>query len=176
MFGLWVARSEFVDAASGQVGDLRPSRFFPEPEAATLDAPADLLANIRRNQESLKDRVDVLLRALGKQRAPNPQAADLPNWLTHMLGTKQSLFWNILAQQRTGTRPAHFTVEHVKRWCAEENGLNYQEDDIQKQLDLLVSLGLIQRVHVKGDKEEGDYYENLYRALTEGDILPEFAE
>lgn len=176
LFGLWVARSEFVDAASGQVGDLRPSRFFPEPEAATLDAPADLLANIRRSQESLKDRVDVLLRALGKQAAPNPQAADLPNWLTHMLGTKQRIFWNILAQQRTGTRPAHFTVEHVKRWCAEESDLNYQEDDIQKQLDLLVSLGLIQRVHVKGDKEEGDYYENLYRTLTEGDILPEFAE
>ncbi|HUM67789.1 MAG TPA: N-6 DNA methylase [Chloroflexota bacterium] len=176
LFGLLVARSEFVDATSGNVGDLRPTRFFPEPEAVTLDAPANLLANIRRNQEALKDRVDVLLRTLGKQTSSDLEAADLPNWMTQMLGTKQRIFWTILAQQKADSRPAHFTVEHVKRWCADDGSLGYQEDDIQKQLDLFVNLGLIQQVHVKGDEREGDYYENLYRALTKGDILPESEE
>lgn len=176
LFGLLVARSEFVDTASGNVGDLRPTRFFPEPETAALDAPADLLAHIRRNQEELKDRVDVLLRALGKQSAPNPQVAELPSWMTQILGIKQRTFWNILAQHTVDSRPAHFTIEHVKRWCADDSRLNYQEDDIQKQLDLFASLGLIQHVHVKGDEREGDFYENLYRAITKGDVLSELKE
>lgn len=171
LFGLWVARSEFVDEETGNVGDLRPARFFPEPEAAILEKPTDLLASIRRNQESIKERVDVLLRALGKQTVPNPEAAELPRWVTQILGSQQRTFWNLLAQQKSGDRPTHFNIEHVKKWCDEDGSLDYQEDDIQLHLELFVKLGLIQHVHVKGDEREGDYYENLYRALTKGDIL-----
>ena len=173
LFGLLVTRTEFVDAVSGHVGDLRPTRFFPEPEAPALDTPANLLANIRRNQESLKDRLDVLLKTLGKQTSPNLEAANLPSWITQLLGAEQRVFWTLLAQQKIDMRPAHFTLEHVKKWCATDGSLPYQEDDIQKQLDVLINLGLVQPVHVKGNQQDGDYYENLYRTLTEGDILPE---
>lgn len=172
LFGLWVHRSAFVDA-DGRVGDLRPVRFFPEPETVAVDSPADLLVNIRRNQEMLTERVDVLLRALHKQTVPNHRAVEIPDWYQHLLGDKQRRFWQIVAGRQSNGRPAHFTIEHVKQWCAEESSLGYQEDDVQQQLDLLIRLGLIQQVHVKGEAQEGAYDENLYRALTQGDILPE---
>ena len=90
-----------------------------------------------------------------------------------VLGDKQRRFWQIVAGRQSNGRPAHFTIEHVKQWCAEESSLGYQEDDVQQQLDLLIRLGLIQQVHVKGEAQDGAYDENLYRALTKGDIISE---
>ncbi|MCA9911628.1 MAG: hypothetical protein KC519_23395, partial [Anaerolineae bacterium] len=176
LFGLWVPRSEFVDPESGKVGDLRTTRFFPEPEAALLDTPADLLVNIRRNQNSLVERVDILLRSLSLQTEPDFTAADIPPWIVHMLGHDQRALWTLIDRHRSEGRPSHFTREHLLQWCKESELEHCQEDDIERQLELLLSLGLIQRVHVKGDEREGDYYENLFRAVTRGDVMQEVTE
>jgi hypothetical protein len=163
LFGVLVPRAE-IAADDGTVGDLRPDRFLPEPEAAPPAHPLDVLARIRKGQTKLSSRVDSLLQTLG-QTAGNGTAvattADVPEWLVAMLSAEQREFWELLHRQQVNGRPRHFNVLDAVEW-SQAAEFSYDEEGIRQQLQLLLRLGLVQAVHTQGH--------NLYRLVTVGDL------
>lgn len=163
LFGVLVPRSEFI-ADNGVVGDLRPSRFFPEPKAAALAHPQAVLASIRKNQTKLANRVDHLLQVLGQPSNLSEdveRAADLPAWLTEMLSEEQRAFWQLLSQQTINGKPRHFNIADAVGWC-EQAQLAYGKEEVKQQIVLLTQMGLVQSVHTKGH--------NRYRLVIDRDV------
>jgi len=168
LFGVLVPRSVFVDG--DQVGDMRPSRFLPEPEAVPLGHPLDVLANIRRGQTQLSSKVNSLLAMLGQPSGYDETTetlADIPDWIETMLSTQQRQLLELLRGKLAGQKPRHFNELDVAGWCEEEN-IDYSVDDAQQQILLFIRLGLVKPVHTDGH--------NLYRMITKGDIAQETEE
>lgn len=162
LFGVLVPASVFVDGDT--VGDMRPSRFLPEPEATPLGHPLDVLANIRRSQTRLSGKVDSLLGILGQSGRYDESTetlADIPDWIEAMLSNQQRQLLGLLKRQLVGDKPRHFNELDVVAWC-EPEGIMYSVDDLQQQLRLFMRLGLVKPVHTKGH--------NLYRMITKADI------
>lgn len=168
LFGVLVPRSVFVDG--DQVGDMRPSRFLPEPEAVPLGHPLDVLASIRRGQTQLSSKVNSLLAMLGQPGGYDETTetlADIPDWIEAMLSNKQRQLLELLRGKLAGQKPRHFNELDVAGWC-EEGNIDYSVDDAQQQILLFIRLGLVKPVHTDGH--------NLYRMITKGDIAQETEE
>lgn len=162
LFGVLVPSSVFVQ--DGKVGDMRPSSFLPEPEAAPLGHPLDVLASIRRSQTQLSGKVDSLLGILGQSGRYDKTAetlASIPAWIEVILSDQQRRVLELLKAQVVKGKPRHFNEADVAGWC-EADGIAYSVDDVQQQLRLFIRLGLVKAVHTNGH--------NLYRMITTADV------
>lgn len=161
IFALLLRRTAFLPN-----GDLRPSHFLPEPEAAPIQHPANILASIRKNQTIFNNRVNSLLNILGdgsQKISQNNQAYPVPEWIIGMLNDQQKKLWQaILAYQGNG-HSTHFNITDLINWKNEFAGrISLSDADTLMQLDLFIRMGLIIKVHSQD--------ENLYRCLTYQDV------
>lgn len=162
LFGVLVQREILI--VDGKVGDMRPSRFLPEPEAAPLGHPLDVLATIRRSQVELADKVDTLLGILGHPGQYSEEAelpAEVPTWIEAVLGSEQKQLRALLTQRLAGQKPRHFTQADLIEWCKLDLP-TFAGDDVQQQMTLFVRLGLVKEVNIDG--------KNYYRMITRGDV------
>jgi len=162
LFGVLVQREILI--VDGKVGDMRPSRFLPEPEAAPLGHPLDVLASIRRSQVELADKVDTLLGILGHPGQYSEEAelpAEVPTWIEAVLGSEQKQLRALLTQRLAGQKPRHFTQADLIEWCKLDLP-TFAGDDVQQQMTLFVRLGLVKEVNIDG--------KNYYRMITRGDV------
>lgn len=118
----------------------------PTPEQPGL--PADILADIRRNQARIGQKIDALL---GMIAAPAhldhplpPTAINLPLMVEH-LNQVQFGVWEVVREQCQEASATHFRLEDV----AEGIG-DLTEDAVRQQLDLFERMGLIVPVTVRG--------------------------
>ena len=161
LFAMLLGRTSFAPG-----DDLRPSRFLPEPEAAPMQHPASVLANIRKNQTKFNNKVNSLLSILGdgsKHVTQNNQAYPIPEWIIGMLDVQQKKLWQAIADHQVNNSSAHFNLKDLLSWKNEINGINFSDADTLMQLELFTRMGLIMKVHSQG--------ENLYRCLTYQDVL-----
>lgn len=174
LFGVLVPQTAFVDG--DRVGDMRPSRFLPEPEAVPLGHPLDVLASIRRSQTQLSTKVDSLLGILGQSSGYDETSeapAEIPEWIETMLSSQQRKLLDLLRAKRAEQRPRHFNEIDVEKWCEEasihdKDKKPFTADAIQQQIHLFVRLGLVKAVHISG--------QNQYRMITRGDLVQEMED
>ncbi|PKO01258.1 MAG: hypothetical protein CVU42_00165 [Chloroflexi bacterium HGW-Chloroflexi-4] len=161
LFAMLLGRTSFAPG-----DDLRPCRFLPEPEAAPIQHPTSVLANIRKNQTKFDNRVNRLLSILGdasKQVTQNNQAYPIPEWIIGMLDVQQKKLWQAIADHQVNNSSAHFNLKDLLSWKNEINGISFSDADTLMQLELFTRMGLIMKVHSQG--------ENLYRCLIYQDVL-----
>ena len=149
IFALFLGRTTFSPN-----DDLRPSHFLPEPEAAPIQHPANILANIRKNQTRFNNKVNSLLSILGDgsiNSSQNNQAYPVPEWIIGMLNDQQKKFWQAILVHQGNGRSAHFNITDLINWKNEiARSISLSDADASMQLDLFIRIGLI----IKGAKPE----------------------
>jgi hypothetical protein len=124
----------------------------PEPEQPGL--PAEILADIRRNQASLGQRVDALLGMIAappRLDQPLPPAAINLPLMVKYFNPIQTVIWEVVREQCQGASAKHFQPEEI--WAKIQNDgeapRDLTEDAVKQQLDLFERMGLIVSAQVK---------------------------
>jgi hypothetical protein len=135
-------------------GSFEPREYLVQPLPEQPGLPADILADIRRNQAHLEQKVDALLGMiaapvhLDHPLPPTPIAVPL---MVEYLNQDQFRIWNVVREQCRGASAAHFQPEDIWRGIQNdgEGPGNLTEDAVRQQLDLFERMGLIVSVKVE---------------------------
>lgn len=171
--------------------NLHPDQYIPRPTIRETESPepstelvtstetsvAKTLSDLKKRQSIIRDYADNLLGQvemrplIGEQLPPRVASGLLSDGyctLTSLLDARQERIWrHICSYQTHEDQAVHFTVETLQKQLetAQLGADKIDRVSMQQTLDLLVRLGLIVRVNVRGAGKEP--VQPYYRLVTE---------
>ncbi len=168
LFGLLLPRAVFTSTKDGSLipGDFQPTTYLPESPRPPVGHPADIVADIRKNQARFAERIDHLLNMLS---APTIVASEpvspIENEFIQQFDESQKRLWRLIEGLRNADgKPKHFAIaDLIVAMKGSDEDLS--EGAIRQQLHLFVAMGLIVPVHIND--------RNVYRMAMHTDLLTE---